>query len=325
MRQRLLNIANVSGLKVHGASAASGSENGHSSSTAHVVLPFVGIGMPMQFPYPSRMDGHYGRGNRRGHFELARINNPHLASLGALRNRLLGSSKSEFLGRHAERARSHFLICSQRARNSRLENKLFLSRHFFHRLFTYAEVFREHIVGSVRHPVGEQHRFVFREVAIVEYQQKLTAVRSQSLNGMRNSRGKVPEITFRYVGDETFAVQINRRNPSVSVEHDRPLSSCVPVQFANAAGSQSHIHASNRLGNRKLADRNLARPSTFLHPLVRKRERVLERLHAAGVRGRRQEGIRILGIQRRITWPGSAGATIVLCWIWFLLLARSAC
>src|SRR5260370_193706 len=45
--QRLEDISNVPGLKVHGAGTASGSEHSHSSSTADVVLPFVGIGMPM--------------------------------------------------------------------------------------------------------------------------------------------------------------------------------------------------------------------------------------------------------------------------------------
>ena len=67
--KRLLDIANVSGLKVHCASAASSSEYGHSSRTADVVLPFIGIGMPVQFAYPSRMHGDYGRRNRGGHFE----------------------------------------------------------------------------------------------------------------------------------------------------------------------------------------------------------------------------------------------------------------
>src|SRR5580658_1620363 len=87
--QCLEHIANVSSLKVHGAGAASGSEHGHPSGTADVVLPFVGIGMPVQFAYPSRMNRDYGGCNRGGYFERARIDDPHLASLGALRERLL--------------------------------------------------------------------------------------------------------------------------------------------------------------------------------------------------------------------------------------------
>jgi hypothetical protein len=40
-----------------------------------------------------------------------------------------------------------------------------------------------------------------------------------------------------------------------------PLSSRVPVQLSYASCRQSHIYAGNGLGNRKLPDRDLARPS----------------------------------------------------------------
>src|SRR5271154_3005646 len=41
MGQRLEDVANVSGLKVHGAGAASGGEYSHAPLSADVVLPFV--------------------------------------------------------------------------------------------------------------------------------------------------------------------------------------------------------------------------------------------------------------------------------------------
>src|SRR6267143_5210641 len=127
---------------------------------------------------------------------------------------------------------------------------------------------------------------------------------------MWNSRGKVPEIAFRDVSDEALAVRINRCDPRVSVQHNRPLRRRVPVQLSYASCRQSHVHAGNRLGNRKLPDRNLARPSTLLHPFVGESERVLERLYAACVGGRRQERVWILGIQRGIAWTRSTRALI---------------
>src|SRR6266403_3287476 len=137
---------------------------------------------------------------------------------------------------------------------------------------------------------------------------------------MCNPRGKVPEIAFRYVSDEALAVRIKPRDPRVSIEHNGPLRRRVPVQLSYASCRQSHVHAGNRLGNCKLPDRDLARPSTLLHPFVGESERVLERLHTACVGGRWQERVRILGIQRGIAWTRSTRALIVFRRVRMLLL-----
>ena len=312
MRQRLQHVAHISRLKIHGTSAASGGEHGHSSLSCNVVLPFVGVGMPVQFANPSRMHRHNRRRDRGGNFELAGIHNAHLAALAALRNRLLRSSKSKILRRRAQRTGSHFLILGQWSGNRRLENKFLPPHHLFHRLFTHAEIFGEHIVGRVRHPVAEQHGFVFRKVAVVEHQQKLAAIWIQPLNGMRNARGKVPEIAFRHVADKAFAVGIESRNARVAVEHKGPLRSGVPVQLADAACGQPHVDAGNRFRNRELPHRDLARPSALLHALVRDSEGIFESLHAARIRLRRQERVRILRIDRSIARTGRAGTLITL-------------
>src|SRR5580658_4970838 len=119
-------------------------------------------------------------------------------------------------------------------------------------------------MGRVRHPVGEQDGLVFRKVAIVEHQQKLATVGIQTLNGMWNAGGEIPKIAFRDVADKTLAVGIKAGDASVSVEHDGPLGSGVPVQLSYAPGGQSHVDTGDRLGDRKLAHCDLARPSTLL-------------------------------------------------------------
>ena len=129
---------------------------------------------------------------------------------------------------------------------------------------------------------------------------------------MRNSRWKVPEIAFGHVADEALAVGIKAGDARVSVQHEGPFRSGVPVQFANASGGQSHVDAGNRFGNRKLPDRYFARPSAFLHAFVRDSERIFEGLDAAGIGGRRQERVGILSIERGIAGAGSAGAAIIL-------------
>src|SRR5437660_9789000 len=98
---------------------------------------------------------------------------------------------------------------------------------------------------------------------------------------MWNSRGKVQEIAFRHVSHEALAVRIKPRDSRVSVQHNGPLRRRVPVKLSYASCRQSHVHAGNRLGNCKLPDRDLARPSTLLHTFMGESERVLERLYAA--------------------------------------------
>src|ERR1700739_2571892 len=110
MWQSLLDITHISSLKIHGTSAGSSGKNGHFSRAGYVVLPFVGVGVPVQLAYSSRMDCHDGRCYRRRHFEAAGIDDAHFPSPSALGNRLLGFAKGEILFGETERTRGCFLI-----------------------------------------------------------------------------------------------------------------------------------------------------------------------------------------------------------------------
>src|SRR5215469_1250612 len=99
MRQRLLDIANVPSLKVHRARTPSSSEYRHPSVTADVVLPLVGIRMPMQFANCSRSDRNDRGCDCRRDFEPTRIDNRNRTSLRALRNLHLRLAESKILRR----------------------------------------------------------------------------------------------------------------------------------------------------------------------------------------------------------------------------------
>src|SRR6266436_2052658 len=49
MRKRLLYVANVASLEIHGTGVAVSRENRHPSLASHVVLPFIGVFVPVQF------------------------------------------------------------------------------------------------------------------------------------------------------------------------------------------------------------------------------------------------------------------------------------
>ena len=47
--QGFLDVADVAGLEVHGAGAATGGEDGHAAFAGHEVFPFVGVLVPVEF------------------------------------------------------------------------------------------------------------------------------------------------------------------------------------------------------------------------------------------------------------------------------------
>src|SRR5260370_4259618 len=60
MQQRFLHVPDVSRLKVQRASAVASRHHSHASLPTDVILPLVGIGMPVQFPQPSWLNRHHG-------------------------------------------------------------------------------------------------------------------------------------------------------------------------------------------------------------------------------------------------------------------------
>ena len=65
MEQGFFNVPDVSLLKVHGAGAVTCGHHSHSSFARDVILPFVGVRVPVQFPQPSGVNRDHGHGNVR--------------------------------------------------------------------------------------------------------------------------------------------------------------------------------------------------------------------------------------------------------------------
>src|SRR5260370_25254047 len=128
---------------------------------------------------------------------------------------------------------------------------------------------------------------------------------------MRDPAREKPKIVFLYIGNETFSVGVDGRDPRRAVKHDGPLGGGVLMQLPDAAGSQSHVYTGQGFGNGQLPNCHLARPSAFVSPLVRKREWILEVLdQALRVCGRWPNRIRVLGIKPRVGWTRIAPAPI---------------
>ena len=65
-----------------------------------------------------------------------------------------------------------------------------------------AEILAEHFVRRVLEPIGDQEGIVLVEIAVVEDEQKFAAIRTEALDGMRNSGREIPEIADTDIVDE---------------------------------------------------------------------------------------------------------------------------
>src|SRR5262249_40437781 len=63
--------ADVAGVELFDADAAVGSEHGHTGAAGNIVLPFVGVGMPVRFTQPTGLDLHECAGDGRRDRKLA--------------------------------------------------------------------------------------------------------------------------------------------------------------------------------------------------------------------------------------------------------------
>src|SRR5579872_612762 len=110
-------------------------------------------------------------------------------------------------------------------------------------------------------PISHQQSVELTRRAVIEADNKLATVRSETLEGMRVTGRKIPDITLLNVGNIWTACRINHGNPAVTVSHVRPFGCLMPMQLADAAGRQSHVDAGNGCGNREIRLGYLARPA----------------------------------------------------------------
>src|SRR5438552_19042016 len=80
----------------------------------------------------------------------------------------------------------------------------------------------------------------------------------------------------------------------------------MPMQLADAARTEPHVHPGYGSRDREVGLRHLARPAAALDAFVDVVEGGPELRHVADVRGRRIDRIRELRLELRILWPGIA-------------------
>src|SRR5258708_16658908 len=95
------------------------------------------------------------------------------------------------------------------------------------------------------HRVGEQEGVVFRKRPLVEYQQKFTTIRTQPLDRVRESCGKVPKVAFAHIADKNGSIGIENGYAGIAVQHEAPLIRGVPMLLSKPARRTPHSDAAD--------------------------------------------------------------------------------
>lgn len=132
---RLISFTGSTGAGRHvatvaAAGARSRGEDGHSSLSGEIVLPFVGVLVPVQFPNAAGMNGDDCGGDGFGDSEFAGVHDTDFTALGALGWRKMHGAERKIVRREAARASSSFLVGLERPGNFGLEDEEFLFREF---------------------------------------------------------------------------------------------------------------------------------------------------------------------------------------------------
>jgi hypothetical protein len=78
---------------------------------------------------------------------------------------------------------------------------------------------------------------------LIEDQEELRAIRTETLNRMREAGGKDPEVSFADVVDKHCPIGIHYGDACIAIEHVRPFVGRMPVHLTVASRSQAHIDA----------------------------------------------------------------------------------
>ena len=116
----------------------------------------------------------------------------------------------------------------------------------------------------VADPVGDREGAELREVAIVEHQHEGAGARSKPLDRVTMAAREVPHVARAKVHDLALVLGIDRGDAAAAFDHIGPLGRVgMPVQLAQSARLECHVHAGELLRDWKLDDRRFLRRASI--------------------------------------------------------------
>ena len=159
------------------------------------------------------------------------------------------------------RSRRHlrFDLRQRQRRGIALVNPLVVHRNVLERLLRKPKILGKHLRRSVRDPVAHQQCVEFGQIAVIEGDNKLGPIGTQTLQGMGKTRREVPQTAFRHIGDLRASKLVENGDAADAGSHDRPFRLLVPMKLSNAIRTEPHVHACDRRRNFEVRRRRLRR------------------------------------------------------------------
>src|SRR5579864_5074675 len=146
-------------------------------------------------------------------------------------------------------------------------NVYFLLRERSERSLWQPEISRQNLGRSAGDPVGDAKGAELREMAVVETQQEMALLGTQSLQRVAVPAGEIPGVAGLEFGNLRLAVWRDHCSAAAAGENVGPFRrQRVPVQLPNRARLQAHRNSGDALRHGKLRRRRFLGRTCGAHP-----------------------------------------------------------
>jgi hypothetical protein len=131
-----------------------GAEHCHPSLAFDIILPLIGVGVPVELTHTTGMDCHNRDRYRSRNVKCRRVGDQDFSPLRLFRPTLFARSKREVARGWPERSGRPVLVQLERSGHGGLEDEELLGGNPCQRFWAYPKIFGDHFPRRVRHDVG---------------------------------------------------------------------------------------------------------------------------------------------------------------------------
>lgn len=113
-------------------------------------------------------------------------------------------------------------------------------------------------------PVGQDKGRLLGKVAVIEDDEELGSVLTETLQRVRHTAGEVPQVTLLQIIDEVAALVVESSDAHLTIKHVSPFGLLMPVKLTDDALVESHVDSGKLDTGGELADGCLSGPASFL-------------------------------------------------------------
>lgn len=113
-------------------------------------------------------------------------------------------------------------------------------------------------------PVRQDKGRLLGKVAVIENDEELGSVLTETLQRVRHTTGEVPQVTLLEVVDEVAALVVESSDAHLTVQDVSPFGLLVPVKLTDDALVESHVDSGKLDTGGELTDGRLSGPASFL-------------------------------------------------------------